>query len=69
MQDEIERFLVQGQSIGWKKDTLSNYRYILALTVEFLAQRGCRRFADVTRSDLEAFMAKYKILLRVAAVS
>jgi len=57
MQDEIERFMVQGQSIGWKANTLANYRYILALVVEFLAQRGCRRFADATRSDLEAFMA------------
>ena len=57
MQDDIERFLVQGQSIGWRDNTLANYRYLLALTVDFLARRGCRRFADVTRDDLEAFMA------------
>lgn len=56
MHDDIERFLVQGQAIGWKPNTLHNYRYILALTVDFLAMRGCRRFADVTRGDLEAFM-------------
>lgn len=57
MQDEIERFLAQGHATGWKQATLDNYRYILAGMVTFLAQRGCRRFADVTRPDMEAYMA------------
>jgi len=48
MQDELERFMIQGQAIGWKTSTLANYRYLLALVVDFLAQRGCRRFSDVT---------------------
>lgn len=57
MHDDIERFLIQGQAIGWAPSTLDNYRYLLGLVEDFLARRGCRRCADVGRPDLEAFMA------------
>lgn len=56
MQDDIERFIIHGQASGWKPATVENYRYILAEAVEFLGKRGCRRFADVARGDMEAFM-------------
>ena len=53
MQDDIERFTIHGQASGWKPATVENYRYILAEAVEFLGKRGCRRFADVARGDME----------------
>ncbi len=57
MRDEVERFIIQGQARGWEPSTVLNYRYVLAMVAEFLGKRGCLRFADVTKDDLDAFMA------------
>ncbi len=56
LEADVERFLVQGQATGWRPATLSNYRFLLLLLTRFLALRGCRRSADATRDDLDAFL-------------
>ena len=57
MQEDIERFIMRGQASGWQPATVANYRYHLTEALTFFSRRGCRRFADVGRGDLEALMA------------
>jgi len=55
MRDAINQFLAHAQARGLKDSTMEGYRHLLMPVVSFVAKRGCRRIADVTRDDLLAF--------------
>lgn len=57
MEDDLDRFIAQGSASGWGERTIANYRILLEPLIAHLRRRGCRRFADATAGDLDAYCA------------
>lgn len=57
LHEDLDRFIAQGQAMGWAEATVLNYRHLLGGLIGHLLRRGCRRFADVTPDDLDAYCA------------
>jgi site-specific recombinase XerD len=54
--DDIAAFIAHGTATGWSEITVRLYTERLATVATFLRRRGCKRAADVTPEDLDAFM-------------
>ncbi len=56
LQPEIDAYLAYHAAADWSPKSVHHYRYVFRRVVRWLEERGHRRWATVSASDLDAFL-------------